>query len=169
MAVLSLLRHAKTAQPLSGQDDFDRALTERGRHAAAWAGEILLSFQPELALVSAARRTHETWEIASRTLSSAPMLALEKDLYLCGPALLLARLRMVPANVRGVVVVGHNPCMHEVAAWLARHADEPETADLREKFPTAALAIFDLPDGGWSRLSPESVALRRFVTPKMGD
>ena len=48
-------------------------------------------------------------------------------------------------------------------------AEEPEAAAMREKFPTAALAIFDLRDGGWSRLNPESVALRRFATPKMGD
>jgi phosphohistidine phosphatase len=59
--------------------------------------------------------------------------------------------------------------MHEIAVWLARNADESEVAIMREKFPTAALAIFDLRDGGWSRLSPESVALRRFVTPKMGE
>jgi phosphohistidine phosphatase len=59
--------------------------------------------------------------------------------------------------------------MHELAVWLARNADEPAAAIMRQKFPTAALAIFDLRDGGWSRLNPESVALRRFVTPKMGD
>jgi hypothetical protein len=38
---------------------------------------------------------------------------------------------------------------------------------MREKFPTAAIAVFDLRDGGWSRLGPESVAFRRFTTPKM--
>lgn len=169
MAVLSLLRHAKAAQPLAGQQDFDRPLTERGRSDAAWAGKILLAFKPSLALVSAARRTRETWEIASREISSAPTLALEQELYLCSPTQLVARLQSVPATVRSVVAVGHNPCIHEIALWLARSAEEPDVAIMRGKFPTAALAIFDLRDGGWSRLNPESVALRRFVTPKMGD
>jgi phosphohistidine phosphatase len=167
MAVLSLLRHAKAAQPLPGQQDFDRPLTERGRGDAAWAGRILVGYKPDLALVSAAQRTRETWDIAGQGMS--PALALEQNLYLCSPAQLLARLQAIPANVRSVVAVGHNPCMHEIAVWLARNADEPEVAIMREKFPTAALAIFDLRDGGWSRLSPESIALRRFVTPKMGE
>jgi phosphohistidine phosphatase len=169
MAVLSLLRHAKAAQPLPSQQDFDRPLTERGRNDAAWAGRILAGFKPGLALVSAAQRTRETWDIASQGISPTPDLALEQPLYLCSPAQLLARLQAVPANVRSVVAVGHNPCMHELAVWLARNAEEAEVATMREKFPTAALAIFDLRDGGWSRLSPESVALRRFATPKMGD
>lgn len=169
MAILSLLRHAKAAQPLPGQQDFDRPLTERGRNDAAWAGGMLAGFKPGLALVSAAQRTGETWDIASQGMTPAPDLALELSLYLCSPAQLLARLQAVPANIRSVVAVGHNPCMHELAVWLARNADEPEVAAMREKFPTAALAVFDLRDGGWSRLSPESVALRRFATPKMGD
>jgi phosphohistidine phosphatase len=169
MAILSLLRHAKAAQPVPGQQDFDRPLTERGRSDATWAGRMLAGFKPGLALVSAAQRTGETWDIASQGMTPAPELALELNLYLCSPAQLLARLQTVPANIRSVVAVGHNPCMHELAVWLARNADEPEAVMMREKFPTAALAIFDLRDGGWSRLSPESVALRRFATPKMGD
>jgi phosphohistidine phosphatase len=144
MAILSLLRHAKAAQPLPGQQDFDRPLTERGRNDAAWAGRILAGFKPDLALVSAAQRTRETWDIASQDTAPAPDLAVELYLFLCSPAQLLARL-------------------------LARNAEEPEVAIMRQKFPTSALAIFDLRDGGWSRLNPESVALRRFATPKMGD
>jgi phosphohistidine phosphatase len=169
MAILSLLRHAKAAQPLPGQEDFDRPLTERGRNDAAWAGRILAGFKPGLALVSAAQRTRESWNIASQGISPAPDLALELNLYLCSPAQLLARLQAVPANIRSVVAVGHNPSMHELAVWLARNAEEPEAAMMRQKFPTSALAIFDLRDGGWSRLNPESVALRRFATPKMSD
>ena len=165
MAVLTLLRHAKAAQAVPGQDDFDRTLTERGRADAAWAGKIIASFKPDLALVSASKRTSETWEIASQPLPRAPELALERGLYLCSPAQLLRRIQAVPATVRSIVAVGHNPCMEEFALWLA--AEEPEARTMHEKFPTAAIAVFDLRDGGWSRLGPESVAFRRFTTPKM--
>lgn len=167
MAVLTLLRHAKAAQAVPGQDDFDRPLTERGRADAAWAGTIIAPFKPDLALVSASKRTSETWEIASQALGKAPDLALERDLYLCSPAQLLKRIQAVPATVRSVVAVGHNPCMEEFALWLTADETEPEALTMREKFPTAAIAVFDLRDGGWSRLGPESVAFRRFTTPKM--
>ena len=167
MAVLTLLRHAKAAQAVSGQEDFDRPLTDGGRTDAAWAGGIIAPFKPDLALVSASKRTSETWEIASHALSKAPDLALERGLYLCSPVQLLKRIQAVPATVRSVVAVGHNPCMEEFALWLASEETEPDALAMREKFPTAAIAVFDLRDGGWSRLGPESVALRRFTTPKM--
>lgn len=166
MAVLILLRHAKAAQAVPGQDDFDRPLTDRGRDDAAWAGNIIAPFKPDLALVSASKRTSETWEIASRALPKAPDLALERALYLCSPAQLLTRIQEVPAAVRSVVAVGHNPCMEEFALWLAAEETEGEALTMRKKFPTSAIAVFDLRDGGWSRLGPESVAFRRFATPK---
>jgi phosphohistidine phosphatase len=167
MAVLTLLRHAKAAQAMPGQGDFDRPLTERGRADAAWAGTIIAPFKPDLALVSASKRTSETWEIASHALPKTPELTLERGLYLCTPAQLLRRIQAVPTMVRSVVAVGHNPCMEEFALWLAANETEPEALAMREKFPTAAIAVFDLRDGGWSRLGPESVAFRRFTTPKM--
>ena len=167
MAILTLLRHAKAAQAVPGQEDFDRPLTERGRGDAAWAGSIIVAFKPDLALVSASRRTAETWEIASQALPKAPELALDRGLYLCSPAQLLQRIQAAPATVRSVVAVGHNPCMEELALWLAADEREPEALMMRAKFPTAAIAVFDLRDGGWSRLGPESVAFRRFTTPKM--
>jgi len=167
MAILTLLRHAKAAQAMPGQEDFDRPLTDRGRDDAAWAGKIIAPFKPDLALVSASRRTSETWEIATKALAKAPELALEPGLYLCSPAQLLKRLQAVPATMRSVVAVGHNPCMEEFALWLASEETEPEAGMMREKFPTAAIAVFDLRDGGWSRLGPERVAFRRFTTPRM--
>ncbi len=166
MAVLSLLRHAKAAQPLSGQQDFDRPLTERGRNDASWAGKILASLGVESAVVSAAHRTRETWEIASREMVPAPKLSLEKNLYLCSSAKMISRLREIPPDVQSVVVVGHNPCMQEVAYWLARHSTGSDHAAIGEKFPTCALAIFEIADGAWGRLSPETVALKRFLTPR---
>jgi phosphohistidine phosphatase len=169
MAILSLLRHAKAAQPLPGQQDFDRPLTERGRDDAAWIGGVLAPLELDLALVSAAQRTRETWEIAGQAIASQPTVAVEEGLYLCSPAQLVARLREIPMGVRSVVAVGHNPCMQEVASWLARRSKGPASAAIREKFPTSALAVFDFGDGAWDRLEPEDVVLKRFVAPRMID
>ena len=64
MLRLLLLRHAKSDWP-DGVDDHDRPLAERGRRAGPlmaryMTGEGLI---PDLALISTARRTRETWEL----------------------------------------------------------------------------------------------------------
>jgi len=169
MPALFLFRHAKAAQPLPGQRDFDRPLTERGRNDAASIGKILAGQGIDLALVSAACRTRETWEIASHEIARPPSVSIEPELYLCNSAKLVTRLRQLPANIQNIVAVGHNPCTQEVALWLARNSDKRLAAEIRDNFPTAALAIFDLDGEGWADLAPDRVRLRRFVTPKTID
>jgi phosphohistidine phosphatase len=169
MPALFLFRHAKAAQPSAGQQDFDRPLTERGRNDAASIGKILTGQGIDLALVSAACRTRETWEIASRDLVPLPSMSVEAELYLCSSAKLVTRLRQLPGNIQNIIAVGHNPCTQEVALWLARNSDKRLAAQIRDNFPTAALAIFDLDGEGWEDLSPERVTLRRFVTPRTID
>jgi phosphohistidine phosphatase len=166
VAVLLLFRHAKAAQAEGEQRDFDRPLTERGRADSERAREILAKAHIDLALVSAARRTQETWEIAGRGLRPAPTVAIERELYLCSPARLIDRLRRIPETAKNVVAVGHNPCWHEVSLWLAAHTPGRTGAAMRAKFPTSAISVFHLPDGGWSALSPETAELTDFHIPR---
>ena len=167
MPTLFLFRHAKAAQPLPGQPDFDRSLTERGRNDAATMGKLLTDQAIELALVSASCRTRETWDIASAEIASPPSVSIERDLYLCSSVRLMARLRQVPNTIKAIIAVGHNPCTQEVAFWLASQAAPRQAEQIRDNFPTAALAIFDLDGADWDRLGPEHVRLRRFVTPRL--
>lgn len=169
MPFLTLLRHAKAAQPLPGQKDFDRKLTERGRNDAARMGKLLVDLKPDLVLVSAAARTVETWEIASGAFEHPPAPMVERTLYLCRAAQMIERLRAIPAETQSVVVVGHNPTIQEVALWLAGKSKGAEIDQLREKYPTAALATFKVEDAGWSGLSPKTVSFERFVSPRSLD
>jgi phosphohistidine phosphatase len=165
MPTLSLLRHAKAAQPLPGQDDFDRPLTGRGRNDAQLMAPVLAGQKPVIALVSAAARTRETWEIAGREIRPAPALLIERALYLCPGDALVARLRELPDDAASAVLVGHNPGIHDAALWLAGHSGGQVLADLKSGFPTAALAVFSI-DGGWADLAPASARLDRYVTAR---
>jgi len=165
MPSLILFRHAKAAQPLPDQQDFDRPLAERGQNDAAAMGRLLAGRIYDLAMVSPACRTRETWDIAAQSIDAAPAPSMEPDLYLCSAAKLIMRLRQVPATARNVISIGHNPCTQEVAFWLARNSDKRRADEIRDGFPTAAMAIFDI-DGGWDKLAPEHAVLKRFVTPK---
>ena len=70
---LMLLRHAKAELGGPGMTDFERPLAGRGRKAAARMGRYLAEngLAPDLVLCSPARRTRETWEIASAALPPA--------------------------------------------------------------------------------------------------
>jgi phosphohistidine phosphatase len=164
MGTLVLFRHAKAEQPAAGQDDFDRALTGRGRADAAAMGDMLAGSGIDLAVVSPAARTRETWAIASARWKAAPAVEFDDALYLCRPGTLIGRLQALSRTVVSVVLVGHNPCWQEVSLWLAGSA--PAAATMRTKFPTAAVAVFTV-TGSWTEIEPARAKLERFATPEM--
>jgi len=169
MPFLTLLRHAKAAPPLPGQEDCDRPLTERGRTDAARMGKLLAELGLDIALVSAAARTTETWSIASADFTAPLPPTVEQTLYLCRAAHLIERLRAVTPDMQSIVVVGHNPCLQEVALWLAGKTKAPGVSQMQNKFPTCALATFELTAGSWNDLAPKTVAFTRFAAPRMLD
>ena len=64
-----------------------------------------------------------------------------------------------------MLLLGHNPGLHELAALLMRRAAGPLGKRLREGMPTASLAAFEL-DGPWTKLDQGAARLIHFVTPK---
>src|SRR5262245_19206664 len=115
MAKLILFRHAKAATASPGQGDFDRPLTDRGRRDAGRMGAALGSRAIDLALVSAAQRTRETFELAAAAMTPPARAEITRDIYLSGARTLIRRLCATPAEVKELLVVGHNPDMQEVA------------------------------------------------------
>jgi phosphohistidine phosphatase len=92
------------------------------------------------------------------------------DLYLASAARLLATLRAVAETVRTVLLIGHNPGLHDLALLLADpHASAAKPLHLaREGFPTGTLAEFTM-TGPWSLLGAGGGRLTRFLTPRMLD
>ena len=166
MHQLLLLRHAKSSRDDPDLDDRDRPLSARGRRDAAAMREMMrdLGLVPDLVLVSPSRRTLETLE-ALEPWDEAPLVESVEALYLAGAAQLLAVLHEVAETVRSVLLVGHNPGLHELAVALAGPAGtEAPLRRLRTKFPTAALAEFTV-FGLWSDIGHGTAPLARLVTP----
>ena len=168
MKILYLLRHAKSSWDDPALDDFDRPLAKRGRNAAPLIGQLMAEhgWVPDLALVSPALRTRDTWEIVSQHFAALVETRLERSLYMAEPDTILDLLRGLEDMPEAVVVVGHNPGMEECAALLAGPGSDPVAlARMAEKFPTAALARFDV-SAGPAALRPGSAALTDFVVPR---
>jgi phosphohistidine phosphatase len=121
--------------------------------------------RPDLALVSPARRTEETWNLAKESLGSVPARS-EPRIYEAPPDLLIEVVNGVEPGVGTLLLVGHNPGMEELLHILIPLQERYGRAGSIPKFPTAGLAVVNVPAAYWRELSPRSAHLERFVTPK---
>ena len=163
---LYLLRHAK-AVPQGNMRDADRPLEERGRAGARAVAKWLKrqKIAPELVLCSPAVRTRETLDLVGEAFSQPPEIAYEPGLYLASAEKLLDRLREIPDRVERVMVIGHNPGLHELAQWLADSKVGPLADRLATNLATAGLVRFEI-EIEWSGLRRRAARLVALVTPK---
>jgi phosphohistidine phosphatase len=145
MNALYLLRHAKAETQGEGGDR-TRPLAEAGRKDAKTMAAAMAEARiaPELVLCSGSARTRQTLELVLPAINPAPRIVYEDELYLADAKHLLARLRHVPGDTRGVLLVGHNPGLQELAVLLSDQPTGPLMAQLAQGFPTSALASFEL-------------------------
>jgi phosphohistidine phosphatase len=159
---LLILRHAKSSWGDPALADFDRPLAPRGRRAAKSIRKHLElgAVEIDLVLCSPARRARETLARIEKALGNA-MVELDETLYGAGSDPLLARLRKVPDGVGSVLLIGHNPGLHDLALRLA-----PDAARLHEGFPTAALATLEVDAASWGELGRAGSRLVDYVVPR---
>lgn len=168
---LLLFRHAKAERPEPGMEDRARKLIERGRKDAAKIGGYMASHAliPDWVIVSPSARTQETWKFAASAFRPAPTAGSVDRLYNAAPHDILEVIRKTPATARTLLVVGHNPGLHELALMLIASGDIETRERLREKLPTSGLVIIDFTPDDWGKLHSRSGRLERFITPKSLD
>jgi phosphohistidine phosphatase len=161
---LLLIRHAKSSWDDASLPDRERPLAGRGRKAAERMGAHLRNegLRPDVVLCSPSRRTRETLELLE--FSGAEVTYVD-ELYGASAHDLLASAREVRDDAEVIAVVGHNPGVQDLSMELARDEAAEEALRLRQKFPTCAVAIFDV-DGAWRDVATRRVRLASFVVPK---
>jgi phosphohistidine phosphatase len=173
MRRLMLLRHAKTENDAPSGRDQDRRLDNRGRTDAAEIGGWIGRHPPfpDSVLVSSAVRARQTWEIAWEAMKDKvpqPQLELLPELYGANPAQLLQIIRAASAtDSRRLMLIGHNPGMHELALALAGSGDNAGRKALADNLPTSGLAVFDFPIDDWADVAFRRGRLVLFVSPKL--
>ena len=156
---LILMRHAKSAWDDPMLDDFDRVLNKRGRASADALGAWLKDndLVPDRALVSAARRTQETFR---RLMLPCPATVLG-ELYHASPDGMLEMLRVMRET--SLIIVGHNPGIGLLALGLAQaQPDHPRFRD----YPTGATTVLEFEGETWRDLTPMSGRVTRFIVPR---
>ncbi len=166
MRRLFLIRHAK-AEPGAGQDDYERALTDRGRDDARRVAAALAArdMAPRRLIHSGALRTEQTAEIFAAQFPHRVPLEEELGLYDATLSMLFARTRMLPDMFDSIGFVGHNPGVGDLAATLAGSGDEGDLRRMAQKFPTCAVAVIDFGGSAWDGVTRRSGTLALYLTP----
>jgi len=166
MSELYLLRHAKAVSADTGARDSDRVLDARGRDGARAIARWIVrtGLQPDLVLCSTAARTRETLDLIVDAFPRRPDIRFEGELYLASADRLMARLRGVAAETQRLMMVGHNPGLHELAQSLADTTTGPLASRLGTNLPTAGLVRFEIAVE-WAGLQRRGARLVAFVTP----
>ena len=157
MKTLYLLRHAKSSWNDSSLRDFDRPLNDRGREAAELIGKRLAAEElvDALLLCSPALRTRETAEIVFQDLRVDERF--DERIYEASLRDLTQVISEIPDDKQVAVLIGHNPGLEELLAFL--------TGEQR-RMPTCALAKITFDLESWKQVRTGEGNLERFITPR---
>jgi phosphohistidine phosphatase len=158
---LFLLRHAEA---LPGQNDRERPLSAHGRAQALSIGRQLhgLALAPEYAICSPAQRTCETYNAVSEFIPQTALIYPEY-MYNASVETLVSEMAHFSDTYGSVLLVGHNPGIHDFARALAEAGDAQELAALAAGFPPATLAVIDCAGEKWAEVRPRGNTLRHLL------
>ena len=167
MLRLLLFRHAHADRP-DGVADHERLLSARGVQEAQSMGRHMQahSLVPDLVIVSSARRTQQTWAMASEAGAYSVTQINEPRVYESTAGELLEVLREQNAAHACIMLVGHNPGMERLAAWLIDTGEPAALTRLQREFVVGGLAVIDFEATSWGQLDVQSGKLVRFDTPE---
>lgn len=150
---LTIVRHCESSPAHHGESDFERVLSKRGRHQCEqlrkWASNDhkLGRYGPTTALVSNAARTRETFERAFVGTAFVGPREFSDLIYngrrdVSAEDLLIDLAALDPVTT-SLLVVAHNPTVHELLLSLAQSV--PDALE-RKAFPLGGAFVLALPD-----------------------
>jgi len=163
--IITILRHAKAETASAHQDDHERGLTARGMENAGAMGKYMVAqgIAPDRILSSTARRCRETAAVA---LGGRNIEYTDK-LYLASANETLRLIEQTPETVHSLMLIGHNPGLHQLCLHLAVAGDHALLDGLAAAFPTCALATIIFNSPGWRAIGHARGRLAGFMVPKM--
>lgn len=158
MKKLLLVRHAKAEQG-SSYDDFERPLKPRGIEDATLMAERLQKkdILPQLIVSSSALRTLTTAEVFSQYFPDVEVRT-EKAIYEASDATLLNIINELPDEFDFIALVGHNPGMSQILAYLSGKYKD---------VPTSAIALIEFEVNSWKEISGDTGNLTLYDEPKL--
>lgn len=167
MRTLLIARHAKSDWSAPELADHERPLNARGRrdaprvaHALAGRGRT-----PDHVFSSTSARTRETWALMAPCFDARPPVEWLPELYLASPRTVLDVAASAPAGAATVMVLGHNPGVHEAAARLSARGAAEALERIGAHMPTGAVAVVELDGSSWKGAAGDGT-LADLILPK---
>lgn len=165
---LLVMRHAKSAWGTDAPSDFERPLSGRGIDNAPRMGQWLREqgLVPQWVVSSPAKRAEQTVVAVCQQLGiDEQAVQWEPEIYGASVDQLCEVLAGCPDEVATALVVGHNPGLEMLVAYLCPSMPVPPDGKL---LPTAAVAQLRMPDT-WNDLSEASAELVSITRPRSLD
>ena len=164
-STLILMRHGKSDWPENLRRDFDRPLAARGEKDAPRMGKWLRKngLVPDQMVSSPALRARATAELVAEKLRiPGKRITLDERIYEADLRQLLDVIAAHGADSDALLLIGHNPGLEELLAYLAQ-APAPEDERGRV-MTTAAVAVLEFK--GSIGVRPRCARLRQLIRPR---
>lgn len=151
---LLILRHAK-AMPSEGLEDSKRPLAPKGLEDSEALGKVMQQhkgYQPDLALCSPSVRTRQTLDGVLKSLAPPSVQYLDA-IYDGTRSDLFGAVQNAEEKYSNILLVGHNPGIHDFAATLADDAS-PLFNRLLAGYKPGTLTVLECPCETWPELQP---------------
>lgn len=156
---LILLRHAKSSWKNSSLNDFERPLSNRGRHDAPKMAERLMhrGIQIHLIVSSGARRTTDTANIFADIINYKSEIVFDDSLYDASYRDILSVINQLDNKFENVLLVCHNPGITNIVNYLL--------GSFIENIPTTGIVGL-ITDCIWEKVNEKSCTCSFYDYPK---
>lgn len=171
MKHLYVLRHAKAGQTNKRLiNDRERHLTDKGLEQCPLVAEYFKSqgvSSFDLVISSPAIRAMQTVEsILSALGADTKAVTTVPNLYLATTTDLFNIIQDIDSRISNVLLVGHNPGLQQFCIQFSGKGDKKKFREMRNNFPPASLASFELEKGSWRDAAVQTGTLVDFTTTK---
>lgn len=155
MKQLLILRHAQALNTEAGGNDKSRKLSPQGFDDARALGTTMTrqDLRPNLALCSTAVRTRQTLEGVMEGLAIAHV-DYQDDFYNAPPEAYFRAIQGVSDDVECLLLVGHNPGIHTIAAQLVNEDNAGLVNRLAGGYAPATLSVIECAVESWAKIRP---------------
>ena len=152
MRYVTIVRHCESSPAKSGESDYERVLSDKGKDQAqqlrSWAmdSQALAKYGPTTALVSSAARTRETFKRAFEDTPFVKTVNFSELIYNgkrdVSAEDLLSDLAAIDSVVTSLLLVAHNPSVHELVFSLTQELPDV----LKGEYPLGGAFVLAIPD-----------------------